>query len=128
MVASGFGREVAGRRESDLQKIGCPKDVGMNVSGPQKPTWSNVCAQTLRCFRGQFQVYFPASVLACACAYCCNYGLEWIRNKFVISHSFETVMEPEHLAIQRFAYAIGRVSIWSVQLWIAWLVFTFVLA
>jgi len=100
----------------------------MNVSGPQKPTWGYVCALTLRYFRMQFQVYFPAGVLACACAYCCYYGLEWISSKLVISRSFENVMEPEHLALQRFAYAIGRVSIWSVQVWIVWLAFTFVLA
>jgi hypothetical protein len=119
---------VARRRESDLQKITCEKDVGMNVSVQHKPTWGYVCAQTLRCFRAQFQVYFPAGVLACAFAYCCNYGLQWISDKLVISRSFESVMEPEHLAIRRFAYAAGRVSIWSVQLWIVWLVFSFVLA
>lgn len=100
----------------------------MNVSNPRKPTWGYICAQTLRCFREQFQVYFPAGVLACTFAYCCNYGLQWISNKLVISRSFESTMEPEHLAIQHFAYAVGRVSIWSIQLWIVWLVFTFVLA
>lgn len=119
---------MAGRRESDLQEIICETDDRMNVSDPRKPTWGYVCTQALKCFREQFQVYFPAGVLACAFAYCCNYGLQWISNKLVISRSFESIMEPEHLAIKRFAYAAGRVSIWSIQLWIVWLVFTFLLA
>ena len=117
MVAGWRGRTLAGRDQSDLSEIICETNDSMNVSNPRKPTWGYICAQTLRCFREQFQVYFPAGVLACTFAYCCNYGLQWISNKLVISRSFESTMEPEHLAIQHFAYAVGRVSIWSIQHW-----------
>lgn len=101
----------------------------MNGAKTVRPSWGYIVKETLRCFRMQFQVYFPGTVLACAVASCCIYGLQWLSNKLVISHSFESIMEPEHSAtIQRFAYAVGRVSIWSIQIWIVWLVVTFALA
>jgi hypothetical protein len=58
----------------------------------------------------------------------CIYGLQWASAKLVIQPSFESIMEPGRFVMPRFVYAIGRVSIWSMQLWVVWLVFTFVLA
>lgn len=100
----------------------------MNASDARHLTWGYVCTQTFRCFRAQFQYYFPPVLLAGAFAYACNYGLQWASDKLVLRPSFESIMEPARFSIQRFMYAVGRVSIWSIQLWIVWLVFTFVLA
>jgi hypothetical protein len=119
---------MAGRTSGDLQKIKDERDVSVNASDARHPTWGYVCTQTFRCFRAQFQYYFPPVLLAGAFVYLCNYGLQWASDKLVVRPSFESIMEPARFTIQRFVYAVGRVSIWSIQLWVVWLVFTFVLA
>ena len=100
----------------------------MNVSDSRKPTWGYVCAQTLKRFREEFQVYFPPALLASVVAYLCIYLLQSVREKLVVPPSFESAMEPERFAVPRFLYALGRASIWSIQWWVVWLVFAFMLA
>jgi hypothetical protein len=66
--------------------------------------------------------------LGCAVAYFFIYLLQSVREKLVISISHQSAMEPEHFAAPRFLYALGRFSIWSIQWWVVWLVFIFMLA
>lgn len=100
----------------------------MNTGYEVNPSWGYVGTQTLRRFRAEFQVYFPPALLASAVAYLFIYLFQSIQEKLVIPISYRSAMEPEHFAVPRVLYALGRFSIWSVQWWIVWSVFIFMLA
>jgi hypothetical protein len=100
----------------------------MNAAYTDKPSWGYVSTQTIRRFRAEFQVYFPPALLVSAVAYLCIYGLQLLREKLVIPPSFESIMEPARFAVPRFFYLFGRASIWAIQCWVAWLVFTLMVA
>jgi hypothetical protein len=80
------------------------------------------------CFRKEFQVYFPSALLGSGVAYLCIYLLQTIREKLVITHSYESAMEPERFVVPRLLFALGRTFVSSIEWWVVWLVFTFMLA
>jgi hypothetical protein len=100
----------------------------MNVADTVKPSWGYVGIQVLRRFRGEFQIYFPPALLASVVAYLCIYLLQSVREKLVITPTFESAMDPARFAVPGFLYALGRTSIWTIQSWVVWLVFAFMLA
>lgn len=93
-----------------------------------KTSWRDVSVQALMCFRKEFQVYFPPALLGSGVAYLCIYVLQAIREKLVITHSYESAMEPERFVVPRLLFALGRTFISSIEWWVVWLVFTFMLA
>lgn len=99
----------------------------MNASDARL-TWLDICTQTILRFRAQFQYYFPPVLLVSAIAYPCIYGLQWAHDKFAALPSYESAMDPARFPIPHFIYVAARLSIWPIQLWVVWLVFTFVLA
>jgi hypothetical protein len=80
------------------------------------------------CFRKEFQIYFPPALLASGVAYLCIYLLQTVREKLVITHSYESAMEPERFVVPRLLFALGRTFISSIEWWVVWLAFTFMLA
>jgi len=100
----------------------------MNTVYAVKPSRGYVGSQTVARFRSEFQVYFPPALLASSVGYLCVYFLQLLREKLVVRPSYESIMEPSRFAIPRFLYALGRTSIWSIQCWVVWLVFTLMLA
>jgi hypothetical protein len=93
-----------------------------------KTSWRTVSVDALTCFRKEFQVYFPFALLASGVAYLCIYLLQTIREKLVITRSYESAMEPERFMVPRLLFALGRTFVSSVEWWVVWLVFTFMLA
>lgn len=93
-----------------------------------KTSWRDVSVHALTCFRKEFQVYFPPALLGSGVAYLCIYFLETLREKLIITPSFESAMEPERFIVPRFLYALARASIWTIEWWAVWLVFAFILA
>jgi hypothetical protein len=100
----------------------------MNAAYAVNPSWRYVSTQILKRFRAEFQVYFPPALLASVVAYLCIYLLQSVREKLVVTPSFESAMEPARFVVPSFLYALGRVSIWSIQWWVVWLAFSFTLA
>lgn len=93
-----------------------------------KTSWRDVSVHALTCFRKEFQVYFPPALLGSGVAYLCIYFLQTIREKLVITHSYESAMEPEHFVVPRLLFPLGRTFVSSIEWWIVWLVFIFMLA
>jgi hypothetical protein len=93
-----------------------------------KTSWGTVSVDALTCFRKEFQVYFPPALLASGVAYLCIYLLQTIREKLVITHSYESAMEPERFVVPRLLFALGRTFVSSGEWWVVWVVFTFMLA
>jgi hypothetical protein len=73
-----------------------------------KTSWGTVSVDALTCFRKEFQVYFPPALLASGVAYLCIYLLQTIREKLVITHSYESAMEPERFVVPAFAFRAGK--------------------
>lgn len=114
---------MAGRNQGDLQEGGDPEDVTMSSGYSVKTSWRYVSVHALMCFRKEFQVYFPPTLLASALAYLCIYFLQTIREKLVITHSYESAMEPERFVVPRLLFALGRTFVSSIEWWVVWLVF-----
>lgn len=100
----------------------------MNASNVVTPSWKDVSVHALTCFRREFQIYFPPALLASAFAYLCVYLLQTIREKLVITHSYESAMEPERFVVPRVLFALGRISVSSIEWWVVWLVFGLMVA
>src|SRR5215831_10517522 len=100
------------------------------MSAPYAATasWKDVSLDALACFRREFQIYFPAALLASAFAYLCVYLLQSIQEKLIVTHSFQSAMEPGQLEIRRLFFALGTNSILSIQWWAVWLAFVFLLS
>jgi hypothetical protein len=99
----------------------------MNAPYAVTPAWKDVSVRALTCFRREFQIYFPPALLASAFAYLCVYLLQAIRETLVIKNSFESAMEPERFVVPRLFFALGRTLISSIEWWVIWLVFIFLL-
>lgn len=119
---------MAGRDQGDLQEIVGAKDVRMSGKHSVKTSCRDVSVHALTCFRKEFQVYFPPALLGSGVAYLCVYLLQTIREKLVITHSYESAMEPGRFVVPRLLFALGRTFVSSIEWWIVWLVFTFTLA
>jgi hypothetical protein len=65
----------------------------------------------LRVFGRNSRLIFPPALLVSAVAYLCIYLLETVREKLIITPSFESAMEPERFIVPRFLYALARASI-----------------
>jgi hypothetical protein len=101
----------------------------MNGAQEVKPSWGYVAGQTLKRFRGEFQVYFPPAFLTSLVAYLGFYLLQWIQGRLLVWQPFSGVMESEGFAIVRYVYWLGRTTfIWSMQLGLVWLALAFMLA
>jgi hypothetical protein len=101
----------------------------MNGAKGVTPSWGYIAKQTLKCFRGEFQVYFPPAFVASLVAYLGFYLLQSVREKLFIKPPFGSALEPVHFTIARYLYALGRTTfIWSMQWWLLWLALAFMLA
>src|SRR5207302_7050083 len=100
MVATWFGREVAGRRESDLQEdfrkggisMSSPQYSMDDISGPGIKTlnWAYVFNRTYSLYAKNFWKYFRIGVVPAIIAYLCGYFLHILKREMLKGVPFQS--------------------------------------